>query len=318
MPYCGSNVAPRIALPPRRLLPSLVALWLAAPVVADVPAAGRAVFRGGVDLVHLHVTVTDGQDHSVTGLREQDFAVFEDGVPQRVAMFNGDGAPLSVLLMIDGSGSMDEMLPAARLAAERVLSALRPGDRARVVAFNDRDSILQDFTEDRRALSEALARVSAGGATALYRTLYVALKDLRREKKDADNRRLAMVLLTDGLDTASSVTDDQLLELARGGEVSVYPISLRPHARVEANAAAFSAATYFLSRLASDTGGRAFFAGSAAELDGVYARIAAEMRAQYSLAYAPTAPAKGWRRILVRTPGRSNLQVRHRQGYYSR
>jgi Ca-activated chloride channel homolog len=301
----------------RRLLPWL-ALCLAAPVVADVPAAGRAVFKGGVDLVHLHVTVTDREDHSVTGLREQDFAVFEDGVPQQVAMFNGDGAPLSVLLMIDSSGSMDEMLPAARLAAERVLSVLRPGDRARVVAFNSRDDMLQDFTEDRAALSAALARITAGGSTALYRTLYISLKELKRERKE-DNRRLAMVLLTDGLDTASSVSDDQLLELARGGEVAIYPISLRPRARVEANAAAFSAAAYFLSRLASDTGGRAFFANSATDLDGVYARIAAEMRSQYSLAYAPPLhPAAGWRRIVVRTPGHANLQIRHRLGYYAR
>jgi Ca-activated chloride channel family protein len=311
-------VAARSACSYRPLLP-LVALWLAAPVVADVPGAGRAVFRGGIDLVHLHVTVTDGQEHSVTGLREQDFLVYEDGVRQQVALFSGEGAPLSVLLMIDGSGSMEEMLPAARLAAERVLLALRPGDRARVVAFNDRDSVLQDFTEDRRALSEALGRISAGGATALYRTIYVALKDLRREQKDTSARRLAMVLLTDGLDTASSVSDEQLLELARGGEVSIYPISLRPSARVEANAAAFGAASYFLSRLASETGGRAFFASSAGELDGVYARIADEMRAQYSLAYAPPAHRKdGWRRIVVRTPGRANLQVRHRLGYYSR
>jgi Ca-activated chloride channel family protein len=267
--------------------------------------------------VSLNVTVVDGQNRYITELDQQDFAVFEDGVPQPVAMFDGDGAPLSVLLMVDSSGSMDEMLPAARLAAERVLAVLRPGDRARVVSFNNRDEVLQDFTEDRRALSEALARISAAGSTALYRTLYITLKDLVREKKE-DNRRLAIVLLTDGLDTASSVSDDQLLELARGSEVAVYPISLRPRSRVEANAAAFSAAAYFLSRLASDTGGRAFFAATASDLDGVYARIAAEMRSQYSLAYArPPHPAAGWRRIVVRTPGRANLQVRHRLGYYA-
>ncbi len=312
-------MAAHASLSSRPLLPLLL-LWLAAPLPADVPAAGRAVFRGGIELVHLNVTVTDREDHSVTGLREQDFVVFEDGVPQQVAMFDGEGAPLSVVLMIDGSGSMEDTLPAARVAAERVVAALRPGDRARVVAFNDRDSILQDFTEDRAALSAAMARVEASGATALYRTLYVALKDLRREKKDADNRRLAMVLLSDGLDTASSISDEQLLELARGSEVAIYPISLRPRARMEANAAAFSEATYFLSRLAADTGGRAFFATSAGELDGVYARIAAEMRSQYSLAYAPAARpvgGSGWRRIVVRTPGRANLQVRHRRGYYA-
>jgi Ca-activated chloride channel family protein len=297
-------------------LPWLV-LGLAAPLVADVPAAGRAIFKGGIDLVHLHVTVTDAEDHSVTGLRQSDFAVFEDGVPQQVAMFDGDGAPLSVVLMIDSSGSMDEMLPAARLAAERVLAVLRSGDRACVVAFNNRDSLLQDFTDDRVALSEALARITAGGSTARYRTLYVSLKELKRQKKE-DNRRLAIVLLTDGLDTASTISDDQLLEQARGGDVGIYPISLRPRARVEANAAAFSAAAYFLSRLAAETGGRAFFAASAGELDGVYARIAAEMRSQYSLAYAPPYHvAAGWRKIVVTTPGRANLQVRHRLGYYA-
>ena len=72
--------------------------------------------------MHLNITVTDTEDHSVTGLREQDFMVFEDGVPQQVAMFNGEGAPLSVVLMIDGSGSMEDTLPAARVAAERVVA----------------------------------------------------------------------------------------------------------------------------------------------------------------------------------------------------
>ena len=143
----------------RRLLPWL-ALCLAAPVVADVPAANRAVFKGGIDLVHLHVTVTDAEDHSVTGLRQQDFTVYEDGVPQPLAMFNGDGAPLSVVLMIDGSGSMDEMLPAARLAAERVLAVLRPGDRVDVLYTTRQGGEIKTST-----LLQNLLVLSVGGAT---------------------------------------------------------------------------------------------------------------------------------------------------------
>lgn len=305
---------------PRLAPPAALLAAAAAALPADLPPGrARPVFRGGVDVVHLHVTVTDKADRHVSGLDRRDFIVYEDGVPQEVTLFDDAGAPISLVLMIDSSGSMYDALPAVRAAASRVVDVLREQDRARLVSFNGRDTILQDFTSDHHALRAALGRVEASGATALYKAVYVALKDLAREKAGAESRRLGIVLLSDGLDTASTVSDEQLLELARGSEVSIYPVALRPGRRQASETAAFSEANYFLSRLASETGGRAFFADSVAELDGAYARIAAEVRAQYSLAYSPLGTrGPGWRRIQVRAVGRDGLQVRHRRGYYAR
>jgi Ca-activated chloride channel homolog len=292
---------------------------MAAPPADVGPANRSAVFRGAVEVVDLHVTVTDASQHHVTGLLQADFQVLEDGIPQPVSLFMASGAPVSLTLMIDSSGSMHDSLPTARAAALRVLDVLREGDRARIVGFSNRDVIRQDFTGDVSALRSALAGLHASGSTALYRALYVALKELRAEKARGETRRLALVLLSDGLDTASSVTDEQILELARGSDVAVYPIALHPRRHPAGELALFSEATYFMTRLASDTGGRAFFCTSPDELDAAYAAIASEIRAQYSLAYSPTVVRPdGWRRILVRTPGREGLQLRHRRGYFAR
>jgi Ca-activated chloride channel family protein len=300
---------------------ALAASSPAAPAGPGAPSSTQrgAIFRGAVEVVDLHVTVTDASQHHVTGLSQADFQVLEDGVPQQLSLFIASGAPVSLSLMIDTSGSMHDTLPIARAAALRVLDALREGDRARIVGFSNRDVIRQDFTDDVGALRESLAGLQASGSTALYRALYVALKELRAEKARGETRRLALVLLSDGLDTASSVTDEQILELARGSDVAIYPIALHPRRRPPSELALFSEATYFLTRLAADTGGRAFFCTEVGELDAAYLAIATEIRAQYSLAYSPTAVRPdGWRRILVRTPGREGLLLRHRRGYFAR
>ena len=276
------------------------------------------VFGTGIEVINLNVSVTDARGRYITDLTKNDFAVFEDGVRQELSIFNHEDIPISLVLMIDTSASMDEKLPTARAAAIRFVGTLRPQDNAQIMQFNDRTTILQDFVADHDALDSAISRTEAAGPTALHNALYVALKELEKQKTQALRRR-AIVLLSDGEDTASLVSDDQVLDLARKTEINIYAISLRPRRMQDRNAVKFSQAAHLLTALTQDTGGQVHFPNSLSELDAVYDRIAEELRTQYSLGYVSNNGRRDgkWRRIVVRIPAREDIQVRHKLGYFA-
>ena len=157
--------------------------------------------------------------------------MFEDGIRQELSLFTHENLPISLVLMIDTSASMEENLATAQAAAIKFAKTLRPQDLAQIVQFNDRATTLQPFTNDLAALEAAIKKTEASGPTALHNALYIALKDLTKDKKAAELRRRAIVLLSDGEDTASLVSDEQVLELAKKSEINIYAISLRPRSR---------------------------------------------------------------------------------------
>jgi Ca-activated chloride channel homolog len=302
-----------------RLRTTAVALLvLGTPLLAQAPQR-PPTFEVGIEVINLNLSVTDARNNFVTDLGEKDFSVFEDGIRQDLSLFTHENLPISMALLIDVSASMDEKLPQARAAATRLLKTLREQDLAQVVQFNDRATVLQDFTADRALLVAAVSKTLASGPTALHNALYIALKELGKQKKAGEVRRRAIILLTDGEDTASLVSDEQVLELARKTEINIYAISLRPNRAQDRMRQAFSQAEYLLTALTRDTGGRVFFPNSLSELDAVYDRIAEELRTQYSLGYVSSNRRKDgkWRRIVVRIPSRDELQVRHKLGYYA-
>jgi Ca-activated chloride channel homolog len=299
---------------------------LALAALASLPATAQTprptprppVFEAGIEIINLNVSITDARGQYVSGLTREDFAVFEDGVKQDLSIFAHENLPISMVLMVDTSASMDEKLSVARSAGKRFVRTLRTQDLAQVMQFNDRATVLQDFTADHGALEEAFDRTEASGPTALHNALYVALKDLARQKSARELRRRALVLLSDGEDTASLVSDDQVLELARKTEINIYAISLRAKTASDRNRLKFSQATHLLTALTQDTGGQVHFPNSLSELDAVYDRIAEELRTQYSLGYVSSNKRSDgkWRRIVVRVPARDDLKVRHKLGYY--
>jgi len=305
---------PRIALLPMAGL----AAGFASLVVAQAPQR-PPTFEVGIEVINLNVSVTDLQNRYVTDLTDRDFAVFEDGVRQELSLFTHENLPISLELMIDVSASMDEKLPVAQAAATRFIKTLRPQDLAAVVQFNDRATVLQDFTSDQGLLEAAIKRTRASGPTAMYNALYVALKDLGKQKKAGELRRRAIVLLSDGEDTASLADDDQVIDLAKKTEINVYAISLRTNRTTDRERLAFSQAAHFLTAMAQETGGQVHFPNSLSELDSVYDRIAEELRTLYSIGYVSSNKRKDgkWRRIVVRIPARENLLIRHRLGYYA-
>jgi Ca-activated chloride channel family protein len=276
-------------------------------------------FGTGIEIINLSLSVTDARNNFVTDLDEKDFAVFEDGIRQDLSLFTHENLPISMVLMIDTSASMEEKLATAQAAAIRFTKTLRPQDLAQIVQFNDRSTTLQGFTSDQALLEAAIKRTEASGPTALHNALYVALKDLMRDKKAAELRRRAIVLLSDGEDTASLVSDDQVLELARKSEINIYAISLRQNRPQDRTRQAFSQAEYLVNALARDTGGRAYFPTSIGELESVYDRIAEELRTLYSVGYVSSNGRRDgkWRRIVVRVPDREGLTIRHKLGYYA-
>ena len=303
-----------------RLLRSVPFLVLVAALAsAQTPPPRRPpTFEAGIEVINLNVSVTDPRNRYVTDLGGKDFAVFEDGIRQELSLFSHENLPISLVLMIDTSASMDEKLTVAQSAAIRFSKTLRAQDLAQVVQFNDRTTVLQDFTSDHAALEAAIHKTEASGPTALHNALYVALKDLGKQKKAGELRRRAIVLLSDGEDTASLVSDDQVLELARKTEINIYSISLRPSRVADRNRQGFSQAAHLLTALAQETGGQVHFPNSLSELDTVYDRIAEELRTQYNLGYVSSNKRRDgkWRRIVVRIPEREDVQIRHKIGYY--
>lgn len=305
----------------KRRLVLLLLLPAASVLTAQTPRGTPRppTFEAGIDVINLTLSVTDPRNRYVVDLQQQDFVVFEDGVRQDVALFTHSNLPISLVLMMDTSGSMDEKLPQAQSAAIRFIKTLRPGDLAQVKQFNDRDTLLQDFTGDTAALEAAIRRTETSGPTALHNALYVALKDLQKQKKVGELRRRAIVLLSDGEDTASLVSDDQVIELARKTEIAIYAVCLRSNRATDRSRLAFSQAEHLLTVLSRETGGQVFFPNSLSELDAVYDRIAEEMRTQYILGYVSSNKRRDgkWRRIVVRVPVREDLQIRHKLGYYA-
>lgn len=292
----------------------------------DAPAASpQGVFRSGAELVTLNVAVTDRREQQVTGLGREDFVVIEEGQPQEIRFFASSEVPLDVVLLIDTSSSMSEKLATVQEAARRFLATLRPADRAAVVEFNTQVKILQAFTSDHPALEQAVAATRARGNTALHMGLYVALDYFSRlQREGGDVRRSAIIVLSDGEDTASLIGEEEVRERARRVGVPLYFISLLSSLEEQELARAggrrrSTPREFALRTLSLESGARAFFPAALDELNGVYQAVARELSHQYTIAYSPeNATADGrFRRVVVRVPGRPDARPHTRAGYYA-
>jgi VWFA-related protein len=281
-------------------------------------AADRPVFKADVDAVNLAVSISDG-GHYVTDLGQGDFQVYEDGVRQDLSIFSHEQTPISLAILIDCSLSMQLKLGQAREAATRFVRRLRPQDEAQIIHFNERVQVAQPFTSDPALLEAAIASAHASGGTALYTAVYVALKDLARQRHLGEVRRLAIVVLSDGEDTASLVSDEQVLLLARKSEIGVYGISLKGPQSARAERDDHGLSRFFISALSRETGGEAHFPQALSQLSSVYEQVLEQLRSQYSMGYVSSNPRRDgrWRNIVVRLLDRPGLQVKHKPGYYA-
>jgi Ca-activated chloride channel family protein len=287
---------------------------------ADVPTT--PLFRAGVDLVALSVVVTDQQQRFVTGLGATDFAVFEDGVQQEVSFFATQQVPLDLALLLDTSASMQDKMQTMQQAASGFLNTLRSGDRATIVDIKDSVRIAYPLGGDFREAHAAVRGTVARGGTALYNGLYLALKEMVKQRKaNGDVRRQAIAVLSDGDDTASLVGYDDVMQVAKQSGITVYTITLKsPFAVRQASMTGrryFSESEFAMKSLALETGARAFFPTEIEELAGVYDAIATELANQYAIGYSPKngRPDGAFRRVVVRVADRPEVRTRTRSGY---
>ncbi len=176
----------------------------------------------------MNVTVTDATNRYITDLTEKDFEIFEDGVKQELTLFNRTNLPVALSLLIDTSSSMEDRMSTAQDAAIGFVRKLRPTDMGEVIGFDSRAEVLQKFTNNPAELEQAIRKTVAGGSTSLNNALYISLKGLKKipVRQEEEIRRQAIVLLSDGEDTSSLVSFDDVLDLARRSETAIYAIGL--------------------------------------------------------------------------------------------
>jgi Ca-activated chloride channel homolog len=289
-------------------------------ILFELPlAAQQTTFRSGVDLVALSVVVTDGRDKFVSGLSAEDFAVFEDAVPQHLSFFSATAVPMDLALLLDTSASMIDKMNVVHEAATGFVASAKPGDRVTIVDIKDGVRVLHPLDEDLDGARAAIRTTSARGGTALYNGLYMTLKEMvKRRRTNGEVRRQAILVLSDGDDTASLVDFDDVMDVATQSDVAIYTITLKTALQrlLAYDKHAGVSGEFAMRTLAQETGARAFFPNAAAELASVYGIIADELASQYSLGYMSTNLVRDgkYRRVSVRVT-QPEVRTRARMGY---
>jgi Ca-activated chloride channel family protein len=268
-----------------------------------------------VDLVLLNMTVTDNRNSHVTGLAKENFQVWEDKVEQQIQYFSTEDVPLSVGIIFDISGSMEDKLMPARAAASTFLRMGDLEDEYFLVEFSNSPRLVADFTSDISKLQSRLLVTKAKGSTSLYDALYLGMEQVGHGK----NSRKALVLITDGEDNHSRYSFSDVKEFAKEHDVQIYAIGIIDEISTQSSGYAGRAV---LTDLANLTGGRAFFPPSVADLEGICAQIGLDLKNQYVLGYRSLNQSNDgkWRKIRVkvnRPKGSPSLSVRAKTGYYA-
>ena len=298
------------------------------------------VYRFGVttEAVRVPVSVTDKNGRPMTDLKQEDFRVLEDGKPQSIAFFSTERKPLRIGILLDVSGSMEEKISEVADALKHFMELLEPEDQVFVLTFSDRLEMVQNFTSERRCLGAVLESLFASGGTALHDAVIEGLSHLDSTPSESK----ALVLITDGMDTASASSFKEALQAARRAEAPVYSIGLGHRRRFGHSGGGFIGflRRHFanvphgdvdfddrpLRKLAQETGGQAeilldlehHHQGAVDRLKEAAQAIALALRHRYLLGYQPPEEAKkpGWRKIRVEV-NRPAVIVRARKGYYT-
>lgn len=312
---------------------------------SGVKAQTDDIIKVDSSIVRLNVGVVDSRGKPIVNLNQSDFAVYEDGVKQPISRFQPTVAPFSVVMILDMSGSTLGFRETIRQAAFRFIDALAPEDRVAVIEFYDKVNVRNDFTTDRKVIANSITAANGRGKTQLYKALQMSLQKLAAE----ENRRKAVIVLTDGVDTAlrdedrngleksqpsdilkaikpeSNTTLNRILNQADAQGVTIYPLALPtgdPSKLAEptpTQVALYQAARERLQILATRTGGTLNTINRLEEMGRLYASVAAELRALYTVEYQPANTSKDgkWRSIKIEVSN-PKLIAKTRQGYFAR
>jgi len=295
----------------------LASLALAArPLPAQAPAPTQTPLKPftvevDVDVVSVTAVVFDKSGHFVRGLGPKDVTLLEDGVGQEVSYFREassaaeERVPLSVVLVLDTSGSMSQNMHFLQEAVLSFVYKMEEVDTALVVSFNESVKGSAEFTGDVDRLERFVEGLQAWGATSLYDAIQYSLGRI----KDQPGRK-AIIVFSDGADNTSTLADREVVDYARAVEATVYAIGFKGQG-------AFGSPRGFLRKIASETGGQFFAPDRVGDLIKVFNEISNELKNHYLLAYSPKRPSDGtWRQIQL-TISRPGTEVRVRKGYFA-
>jgi Ca-activated chloride channel family protein len=297
------------------------------PTPPDVIESGDTI-RINAELVQLHVRVIDRNNRPINDVPQNAFHVFEDGVPQVIETFSREEVPISYGLAVDTSGSLRSQLQSVIDAGKTIINANKPGDETFLVRFISSDKIetVQDFTASKELLTDGLDSFYVeGGQTAIIDAVYLSAEHVSEYKRgdETDRRRRALIVITDGEDRNSFYKQEQLFAKLREEDVQIFVIGFVNELDKEAGLIRKSPrekAVSLINKLATETGGRAFFPESIADLPQIANEIIRDLRTQYVIAYNPTnktqdgtfraikvnvdQPASGDKRIALTRTGR--------------
>jgi Ca-activated chloride channel family protein len=287
------------------LAAAATAMALAATITV---AAQQPTFKAGTQLVSLFVTVTDAQRRLVPNILQEDFEILDNEKPQPIVFFEDENQPITVVVMLDTSGSMTGSIALLKQAAEQFLIRLFPGDKAKVGAFNDKIDVSPRYTNNRDELIREVNRLDYGNGTRLFDAVGVSLDQL----KDIEGRKVVL-LFTDGEDTTSRSSMGSVVDRARAEEVMVYGIGLESE-YFNGQRVVRSKVDPGLRKIAEETGGGYFELKKTADLSPTFTRVAQELHSQYVLGFTPTQLDNKVHRLSVRVkqPG---MTARARRSY---
>jgi Ca-activated chloride channel homolog len=289
---------------------ALAVLGSAVLAAQDPTIPDRRVFRSGIEVTSITTTVRDGQGRLVTGLEREAFEVYEDGDPQKVTQFTNERVPIGLGVLLDTSDSMfGQRIKDARAAVERFLfDLLEPSDEYFAMSFNHEPRVLTRWTSAPDVMRRALDRMKPSGGTAVYDAILASLPLVAIRSR----QRAALLVISDGADTASTATIREVRSALLRSDAFVYAIALDSPGRQAINTRVNPTA---LREITDDSGGRTELVQSSADLADATARIAEELNSQYLLGYTSSHGADGkYHSIRVRVPG-TDYKVRARNGY---
>jgi Ca-activated chloride channel homolog len=275
-----------------------------------------------VDLVLMYTSVFDKNGRFISGLKKENFKLYEDGIEQKVTTFSQEDVPVSMGILLDLSGSMRGKIDQVNKAALAFIKASNPQDQVFLVGFNDEVELLQDFTSDIDEITDALDNTVVTGGTAAYDAIYLGVQKAHSGSKP----KKALVVITDGEDRDSYYKLDELLAKVQESDVQVFCVGFLNAVGDKGLFGRWSKsvpekAREALQKIADETGGKAFFPDKLTDIHTVVAEIASELRSQYSIGYFSSNSARdgSFRRVKIEIPGSNpaNTHVRYRRGYYA-
>lgn len=290
----GRRIAPQLGAPPPP--PVLKPKPTPTPDVTKAEIGEGDVLVSNAELVTLHIRVIDRNNHPINNVPKEEFRILEDGVPQPIFSFTQEEVPVMYGLAVDTSGSLRPAFDSVINASKAIVNSNKRGDETFIERFISSDKIetIQDFTANKDSLMDGLDTLYIeGGQTAVIDGVYLAAEHVADYKKtgDDDRRRRALIVVTDGEDRASYYTEAQLFQRLREEDVQIFVIGFVNELEAEKGMIRKSPrekAVGLLNRLATETGGRAFFPNSISELPDVAREIVHDLRTQYVVSYDPT------------------------------